>query len=136
MTRRELVALLASTAAVTWPEGVTAQQVTMPLIGYLSGGSPNAFAKYVDAFREGLGENDYIVHRNVSIEYRWAEGDYDRLPHELVAAKVDVITATGGHAPAQAAKAATKSIPIVFTGGGDPVVLVASLSHPGGNATA
>jgi putative tryptophan/tyrosine transport system substrate-binding protein len=116
------------------------QQPTMPVIGFLSGGSPNAFVKSVDAFRQGLSETDYIVHRNVSIEYRWAEGEDDRLPtlaKELVTDKVDVIAATGGFAPAMAAQAATKSIPIVFTGGGDPVAagLVASLSRPGGNAT-
>jgi putative ABC transport system substrate-binding protein len=139
MRRREFMGLVGG-AAITWPVAAHAQQQKMPVIGFLSGGSPNAFAKYVDAFRQGLNETDYIVHRNVSIEYRWAEGEYDRLPSlakELVTAKVDVIVATGGYAPAKAAEAATKSIPIVFTGGGDPVAvgLVASLNQPGGNAT-
>lgn len=138
MRRRDFINGIVGSAAL--PLAAHAQQPTMPVIGFLSGGSPNNFAKYVDAFRQGLSEADYIVHRNVSIEYRWAEGEYDRLPRlakELVIAKVDVIAATGGYAPAKAAQAATKSIPIVFTGGGDPVTagLVASLSHPGGNAT-
>jgi putative tryptophan/tyrosine transport system substrate-binding protein len=139
MRRRDFIKVVAG-PAITWPLAARAQQPAIPVIGFLSGGSPNAFAEYVDAFRQGLSEADYVVHRNVSIEYRWAEGEYERLPtlaKELVTAKVDLIAATGGSGPAKAAEEATKSIPIVFTGGGDPVGLglVASLSHPGGNAT-
>ncbi|MGH7059885.1 MAG: ABC transporter substrate-binding protein [Stellaceae bacterium] len=128
------------TAAAVWPLAVLAQQKPMPVIGFLSGASPGAFAPFVAAFRQGLGEEGFVEGKNVAIEYRWADGHYHRLPAlaaELVALKVDVIAATGGPRQAPAAKRATSTIPIVFTTGSDPVAdgLVANLAHPGGNVT-
>ncbi len=113
----------------------------MPVIGFLNGASSETFAHLAAAFRQGLSEAGYVEGRNVAIEYRWAEGEYDRLPAlaaELVRRQVAVIAAGGGVAAALAAKAATTTIPIVFSGGGgDPVKLglVASLNRPGGNVT-
>lgn len=101
-----------------------AQQPALPVIGFLSGGSPASFAHLVAAFLEGLAEAGFVDGQNVAIEYRWAEGDYARLPAlaaELVSEDVAVILASGGDPPARAAKAATSSIPIVFTGSDDPV---------------
>jgi putative tryptophan/tyrosine transport system substrate-binding protein len=136
VTRRELVLLLAG--AMTAPHTLRAQQKAMPVIGYLNFASPGPRAAVTAAFLQGLGETGYVEGQNLAIEYRWAEGRYDRLPAlaaDLVGRKVDVIVAGG---PAVlAAKGATSTIPIVFFGGGDPVGdgLVASLARPGGNLT-
>jgi putative ABC transport system substrate-binding protein len=139
MRRRTFVTLLGS-MALSWPLASRAQQKPMPVIGYLGGGSPGAFAQFVAAFHQGLGEAGYVEGQNVAIEYRWAENHYDRLPAlaaDLVGRKVDVIVASGGLFSAVAAKGATSTIPMVFTGVSDPVEngLVASLAHPGGNVT-
>jgi len=135
MRRRELLLLLGG--ALTTARALRAQQKAMPVIGYLASSSPGP---NVAAFREGLGETGYVEGRNVAIEYRWAEGSYDRLPAlaaDLVGRKVDLIVASGGPTSALAAKSATSTIPIVFTAVGDPVRagLVASLARPGGNVT-
>src|SRR5689334_7771466 len=138
MKRREFIALIGGAAA--WPLEALAQPAGIPVVGFLNGASASAWTSYLTAFRKGLDEQGYQEGRNLKIEYRWAEGRYERLPAlaaDLVARRVNAIVTSGGVPPARAAKAATSTIPVEFSIGDDPVQLgiVASLSHPGGNLT-
>jgi putative ABC transport system substrate-binding protein len=136
--RRELIVFIGG-AAAAWPFATRGQQAAIPVIGFLHYGSPEAYAHIASALRQGLRESGFIEGQNVAVEYRWADGQYERLPAlagELVQHQVLVIAAAGVVA-AQAAQAATTTIPIVFSSGADPITagIVASLNRPGGNAT-
>jgi putative ABC transport system substrate-binding protein len=138
MRRRDVFKFIGGAAATTLP--LRAQSSPLPVIGYLGPESPEPFASRLKAFHEGLAESGFVEGRNIMIEYRWAEGQYDRLPvlaADLASRKVAIIVASGGAPAALAAKSATKMTAIVFEMGGDPVALgvVDSLSRPGGNLT-
>jgi ABC-type uncharacterized transport system substrate-binding protein len=137
MKRRSFLATLGG-AALASARTASAQQKSV--IGFLGSASSDSYAQFVAAFRQGLGETGFVEGQNLEIEFRWAEGRYDRLPAmaaDLVARKVDLIVASGGNVSALAAKNATSTIPIVFASGGDPIGsgLVAGLARPGGNVT-
>jgi putative ABC transport system substrate-binding protein len=139
MRRRKFITLLGGTAA-TWPLAARAQQPAMPVVGFLNAGSPGPLAHLITVLRQKLAEAGYVEGRNVAIEYRWAEGQIDRLPalaEELVRRQVAVIIASGGNSAAPAAKATTTTIPIVFSVTDDPVKLglVTNFAWPDSNAT-
>jgi putative ABC transport system substrate-binding protein len=138
MRRRDIIGLLGG--AASWPLAARAQQPAMRVIGFLNAGSPTAFSELAAAFRQGLGEAGYVEGQNVLIEYRWAEGHYDRLPAlaaDLVDRRVAVIASTGGPAVVEAAAAATTTVPIVFLGSDVALKtgVITSLNRPSGNVT-
>ena len=138
MKRRKFIALVSG--AAVWPLAARAQQSTMPVVGFMSGRATEDSAHLVDAFKKGLADTGFIEGQTVAIEYRWANGNYDRLPAlaaDLVARKVAVLVGVGGDVSAVVATKATKTIPVLFGMGGDPVKagMVASFNHPGGNVT-
>jgi putative tryptophan/tyrosine transport system substrate-binding protein len=140
MRRREFITLLFGTAAAAWPGAGSAQQSVKPVIGFLSISSPGPHAPLVAAFNQGLREMGFIEGQNLAIEYRWAEGQFDRLPAlaaDLTSRKVDVIAAVSGDVSIRAAMSASSAIPVVFITGSDPVAggLVPSFARPGGNIT-
>ena len=139
LRRRDFIKALVG-SATPWPLAARAQQSTIPAIGFLSSASSTGFAHRVAAFKEGLGQLGFIEGQNVVIKYRWADDQYNQLPDlaaDLVRDQVAIIVAAGGSQTALAAKAATKTIPILFMHGGDPIQLglVASLNRPGGNVS-
>lgn len=138
--RRKFLSVLIGAASLAWPLAAHGQQATLPVVAFINGGSPITSARYADAFRTGLSTTGYVEGQNVTIDYKWLEGKYDRLPAvmtDLVRRQVAVIITPGSDAAALAAKAATATIPIVFGVGGDPIQLglVTSFAQPGGNAT-
>jgi putative ABC transport system substrate-binding protein len=140
MRRREFISLMGG-AAAAWPLAAQGQQPAVPVVGWLSSMSPGPLQPQLEAFRQALAAAGFVEGRNVHIEYRWAEGQYDRLPAlaaDLVDRRIALLVATGGEPAAMAAKAATSTIPVTVMVAGDPVTLglVASLNRPGGNVTA
>jgi putative tryptophan/tyrosine transport system substrate-binding protein len=139
MRRREFIKFVGS-AAASWPVAARAQQPPLPVIGFLGAASPQSYAAFMNGFHVGLKEMGFVAPDNIAIEYRWADGHYDRLPSlasELTSRRVSVLVATGGLQSSLAAKSATDTIPIVFTLGSDPVKfgVVSSLNRPDGNIT-